>query len=378
MLGRALGLSQQILRPLLTILDTIELLLCRPQLAAQALVGPEGQGVRRSAAYFVTTFSLTVVFNRVGLYALGLESFRDIPYWVFHAGIVLVAASVGAAVVSVLRCAPSTTVFSAYFWSYGTSFLLGAAFMAGAALTIRAAQELGYIPPVAIDPSLFTDTESALSSLLFQCMRNESVVFSVLYHALYGSLEAAHKPIDSLSYLLPASYVLGIVLSTILVFYSATRNAVAAAVAVGLSAIASYSAILFAVFIYANWSEARSDCTADSVVDTAYQMSATDYVRRLASRLSQKVGNPIGPGILVSAVEADGRTVVIRADASPAYLSERDFQRWVAVFRKQRESEYCRSDWGSQYRKMGIAQVYLVRFGGLVESIVQSHDACRR
>lgn len=382
MLGRVLSFAQQAFRPLLEIVDVTELLLCRPREAARILVEPADS--KRAVAYFLSSFSLAVILNRVGLYALGLESISDIPYWAFHTGVISAAALVGLAVARVLGTLSSSAVLNAYFWSYGTSFVLGTMFLAGTSLTILAAQELEYIPPVVIDLTLSSNTTNAFdtlyASLFAECRRAESVAFAALYHAFYGALESVHKPIDALSYVLPASYILGLSLSTIQIYHVSNRAALLSAALIASSAIVIFLAVFFAAVAYARWNEKHSACTPESIVNTAYRMSAEDYVRGLASRLSHNVGTQIGPGVAVKGVEADRSTVVIRAEASREHMSEDGFQRWVGAFREQRIHEYCTSHWGETYRNTGITQVYLLNLAGIekLERVIQSPEACRR
>jgi hypothetical protein len=380
--SRLLSFAQQAFRPLLEIVDVTELLLCRPREAARILV--KNASSKRAVAYFLSSFSLAVILNRVGFYALGLESISDFPYWAFHAGVVFAAALAGLIVARGLQTVSPPAVLNAYFWSYGTSFVLGTMFLAGTSLTILAAHELGYIPSVAIDLALFSNTTAAFdtlySSVFAECRRAESVAFAALYHAFYGALESVHKPIDALSYVLPASYVLGLGLSAIQIYHVSSRAAVLSTVLIGLSAIVIFLSVFFAAVAYARWNEKHSACTPESIVNTAYRMSAEDYVRGLVSKLSHNVGKQIGPGVAIKNVEADRSTVIIHVEASREHMSEDGFQRWVEMVRAQKVHDYCTSHWGDTYRNVGITQVYLLKLAGTekVERVIQSPDACRR
>lgn len=376
--GRLLSFAQQAFRPLLEIVDVTELLLCRPREAARLLVEPAGS--KRAVAYFLSSFSLAVILNRIGHYALGLESFSDFPYWAFHAGVIFAAALIGLCIAKLLRSISPTATLNAYSWAYGTSFVLSTMFLAGTSLTILAAHNLGYIPPVTIDPALRSNVASLYTAMVADCRRAESVAFATLYHAFYAAFTNIHSPIDSLSYVLPAAYLLGVILSAIQIYYASKRRALLSAILIASSSIVFFLAVFVAVGVYVGLTERNSACTPERIIDTAYKQSAPDYVRGLASKLTEHIGEEMTPGIFVSAVEADHLTVVVRANASPKHISEDRFRQWIAAFRDRVVTEYCASRGGQLYQKLGIAQVYVFSLAGTgkVERVIQSPDACRR
>lgn len=366
-------------RPIVDLVRTTDAIVCNPRRAASHLVAPTEAGIGKAATYFISAFSIALILNRVGLAALGLESLNDAPYWIVHAGVVLVISLAAWATVALLGSFAPLGAIKASLLAYGAAFLIGSVFIAGASLTIRAAQELGYIPPATIDFSLWTNTDDAFNPAVYDCLRNESTGFNVVYHAFFGHFETAHKPINGLSYILPGSYLSATVLLVLLVWFAATKRRWATAIAVAFFAIVVPAGAAWAASAYSHWIYEQSECDTDTIVANILGNASADHIKTEAAKFSARIGNRVGPGLTITDVEADERTLILRIRAEPAEVSEKTFRQWVGEVRQDRLSTFCNSDWGDAYRQTGTSHIWIIRYGdgGPIERIVEGADSCR-
>ncbi len=368
-----------LLRPALDVLATTEAIICDQKGVAAGLIAPS-QTIGKATTYFVTTFSLALILNRIGLATLGLESLSDAPYWIVHAGIVLVVALVAYGVVASIGSFAPLGAINATLLAFGAAFFVCGSFLAGTAATIRAAQEIGYIPPVIIDFSLMANNETAFEHALTECIRKESLGFSLFYHAAFGHFEAAHEPIDDLSYTLPASYVLATGLLGILAWFASTRRRWATAIAVLLAAASIQIGTAWAVSNYLQKEYENPACDDDSIMYSTIAKAADDHAAAMATRFSDRIGRRLGPGLTLTGVESDQGMLIFRIMGNPSELTEGMFRRWVERVRRDRIAAFCSSDWGLAFRRTGRGFVWIVRYGenGPVERVIESADSCRK
>jgi hypothetical protein len=120
-------------------------------------------------------------------------------------------------------------------------------------------------------------------------------------------------------------------------------------------------------------------CGARSV-DAATDRTAEDQVRILAEEhTKQNVGRPNGSIVLIG-VESQQRTLILRVRVEEHATDKDNFPMWATAFRRRIVQDYCTSDYGAFFQRIGVSQVWLLRYADtdLVDTVVQSADQRRQ
>jgi len=93
----------------------------------------------------------------------------------------------------------------------GAGVLVGAAFALVASAVVRSLVDVGYIPDISFDFSQWGEEQQSIAVLkrvLYDCLKNESLLFTVVASGLEETYTNLRLPIDDISYLRPVISVL--------------------------------------------------------------------------------------------------------------------------------------------------------------------------
>jgi len=367
-----------VLGPARDLLDTTAFLLGSP-----ASVARQFAAERRLAAagrYFVVAFSSAVILHKIASAALGIETINEILFWSVHVALVLCIALLAAllAVLLQLQLSPFSMFLKPALLAYGASFLIGGFVLAVASATLVALREVGYIPDFKHDLARMPNFHVIGMQAYYDCLRKESTLFNALYNGVGGAYEGLRPPIDNLSYVQPLLHVAASFLFAGLVYFGTKRKKVAAGLAALLSCMAIFGSFLFGLTAYDSYLFATTPCGQRSVQE-AQLRTAEDTVREMAEHhATRNIGRPNGL-LMLTGVEAQERTLILRIRVEEHATNRENFPMWVSALRRRIVQGYCISDHGALFRRIGISEVWLLRYADteLVDKIVQSADHCR-
>jgi hypothetical protein len=268
--------------------------------------------------------------------------------------------------------------FNAALLAFGASLLVGSFVLLVASLTLVALHEIGYIPDFKEDLTAYQNFQVVGMHAYYECLRAESTLFNTLYNSLGGAFDVLSKPIDDLSWVQPAFHIAASFLFVTLAFFGATRRRIVSGSASALSCFAIFATIPLGLPALDSYLYKNTPCSARSI-QAAGNRTAEDQVRWLAEMHGKNIGTS-GGAMMLTGVEPQQRSLVLRVRVGERTTSRDDFNAWVRNFRRKRVTEFCSSDHGAHYRRLGMSQVWVLRYADtdLVETVVESADQCKR
>ncbi len=366
--------------PLRDLADTTFLLITSPASVAREFAGQDGHQFARAVTYFVAAVSAAVILNKIASWALGIETIEEVPYWTFYVFTVLCIAFLAALLAFPLGPAPPTLFLKAVFLAYGACFLIAGFLVAGASLTLAGLREFGYIPDFRPDPTSYENFTQIGNQAYFDCLREESMLFNVVYHGVEGRFDTLNHPIDDLSYVQTILLIAAWLLFAVLAFFGADRRRWVAAIAAGLSVGIFTGVTSFGLKVWVPHLHAKSPCSASSL-DAAEQKIAVDYVRKLTENYSKEIGRDRGNGFVITSVEQRQLSVILRVQSPKHAQGVEGFAKWARSTQQEVTRNYCSSEGDATlFRKLGVSRVWVYRHADtdLVETVVESADLCRR
>lgn len=368
-------------RPVRDLVDTTFLLITNPASVAREYARQDGHQFERAVTYFVAAFSAAVILNKIASWALGVETIQDVPYWAFYGFAVLFISVLAALLAFILGSSPPTLFLKAACLTYGACFLIGSFLVAGASLTLAGLHEVGYIPDFRPDPTSFKNYFQIGMQAFWDCLRDESMLFNVLYNGVEGRFENLNEPIDLLSWLQPLLFLATSLLFAGLAFFGAEHRRWAAAVTAVLSVgmVIGGMALGLVAVLGTNFYE-TTQCS-DRGIQAAEQNTTEDQARLLAEKLTRDIGNRYQNGAILTGVDRQRNSVVLRVQVPLGVTDNKSFPNWVKSKRQEAIRSYCSSeDWATYFRKLGLSYVWVYRYADtdLVETVVQSADQCHR
>jgi hypothetical protein len=364
--------------PTVKLLDTASDVLFKPSRIARLASRQDSHF--QAGGFFVKAVSSAIILTSISHWILGIGGLIEIFYWLVQLIFVSSVITLAWCIALPANPPPGKTFIFAACYTYGTSYLLGAIFLCSAAMTLQTLHWFNIIPPFKYDPLLWAHPEYLKSATneIYQCLRQASSLFDLFYNGLGGQFEALHFPISGLSYVQPVSHlVLTLIYARIIALASTNRSSwgafsVLASVTittVGISAFGSY---------YTRYLEESTDCVRTSIRHTL-ALSAEGQVKTLAQKWRPDLNIDKG-GPLLTAVEQDEKTLILRFRVDPSKVGASSFIAFVGRIRKRRLNDYCSSNWGKYYRRIGISEVWIYKYGDseIVARVIQNADQCRR
>ncbi|MGH9547879.1 MAG: hypothetical protein ACRD3W_00840 [Terriglobales bacterium] len=194
------------------------------------------------------------------------------------------------------------------FYPIGAGVFAGAVFTLVAAVVVRLLVDVGYIPEVKLDLAQWggqEQIEAVLKHALYDCLKQASLLFSIVaagFEEPYGQLK---PPIDFLSYLRPGVTVLYLVIAACFFTAAVKRHKLLVFGLVLLAAVLATGAIWLATSTYVQWSSDNSDCSRD-LVARGFQSYGPSALKAMAQYIQEGAkDNPIWQ----ISVQTEGRNI---------------------------------------------------------------------
>jgi hypothetical protein len=353
-------------------------LIGEPRRLGQEFASPEVKFLRRAIAYFISALSAAIILTNLAHLALGISAVEELSIWAWQIFLLIAVALLTMAISLAISDVPSTAILKAAFLSFGGALLFGSFFLAVAAATVWVAHATQLIPNFTHDLETYKSFVEAGMSAYYDCLKNENILFRVIYNGLGGAFEMLRWPIDGLSYVQPMFDVWGAIVFGILVGPASRTRHLIAAMVPPLSGIIVFSAALFGVTKLEAYLNATTVCSELST-NYAEAVSAKDQVRILAERHRKNLGRQNDYFTLLAADPRENALVLtIRVNESAT--TQDGFRVWVDGQRRRLVDAFCKSSWGNYYARVGISQVWVYQYAdtNVFETVVQSADACQQ
>jgi hypothetical protein len=175
-------------------------------------------------------------------------------------------------------------------------------------MAVRLLVDSGYIPEVKFDLAQWggqEQVEGVLKNVLYDCLKQRSLLFTVVaagFEEPYSKLKA---PVDSLSYLRPIITVLYLAIAACFLASAAEPRKSLVFGLVILAALLTAGANWWAAAVYVRWKTANSDCSRD-LVARGFESYGESALKAMARNIQQDVkDNPIWQ----ISVQTEGRNI---------------------------------------------------------------------
>jgi hypothetical protein len=138
----------------------------------------------------------------------------------------------------------------------GAGVLVGAAFALVASAVVRSLVDVGYIPDISFDFSQWGEEQQSIAVLkrvLYDCLKNESLLFTVVASGLEETYTNLRSPIDDISYLRPVISVLYLFVAAPMFMAAVARRKPIVFGMVLLAALVATGANYLALKAYLDW-----------------------------------------------------------------------------------------------------------------------------
>ena len=369
-----------VIRPLRDLLDTTFLLITSPASVAREFASQDGHQFARAVTYFVAAFSAGVILENIAAWSLGVDPFAEFSYWAINGFIFLCIAVLAVFLAFVLGSSPPSLLLKSACLAFGACTLIGSFLIAGASLTLAGLHKVGYIPDFIPDPTSFENYMQIGKQAYLDCLREQSMLFGLLFDGLGDRYERLKDPIDEISWVWGVLFIVAWVLFAVLAFFGTERRRWAAAVAASLSVPIVIGVAALGLKVWSNHLEAITPCQGRMAL-AAEQATAEDQVRHLAKMFEGIIGRTLKHGATVTDVGHRGKSVILRLQTPTHAEGVEGFKNWADRQRRTAILDYCSSNEKTTYwRKLGLSFVWVYRYADtdLAETVLQSPDQCTR
>lgn len=267
----------------------------------------------RAAGFFISAISTAFLAEAATLYLLGIGNLTEPYYWLF---ILLTSTTFVLFCFLLIRLVAPLSfkdVLHLSLYPIGAGVFTGAALALVASAVVGLLVEVGYIPEIKYDPTQWGEVEQLTAvnqRALNDCLKQESLGFTILAAGLQEAFTRLKPPIDNLSYLRPAVTVLYLVIAACFFMAAVERRKVVVFSLVLLAALVATGVNALSASVYLNWKIDNSSCReklpklgADRVAESALKNFAGEMQAYLETRnLNDDVWN--------ISVRAEGRSLI--------------------------------------------------------------------
>ena len=264
----------------------------------------------RAVGFLLSAISTVFLAEVATLHLLGIGGLFEPYYWLF-----ILLTSIPFILFSFLfirLVAPLSfkDVLHLSLYPIGAGVFTGAAFALVASTVIAVLVAAGLIPEVKFDTTQWGAEEQVAAvkqRVLNDCLKEESLVFTILAVGLQEAYTQLRPPIDALSYLRPLITVLYLVIAARIFMAAVNRRKGVIFSLVLLAALVATGATALSLSVYLNRKIANSSCQKTVVESTIYRMGESS-LKRYAQDLEAFPGIKDHPVFDIS-VRAEGRTL---------------------------------------------------------------------
>ena len=167
----------------------------------------------RAAGFFLSAITTAFFAEVTTLYLLGIGSLTEPYYW-----LVIVLTSIPFVLlcfllVGLVASLSLKDVLHLSFYPLGAGVFAGAAFALAASAVVQLLVAVGYISDIKIDSTQWAEGEELFSAVLLQCVKEHSLIFTVLSAGFGEAYERLRPPIDNINYVRPLVTALYLVIA---------------------------------------------------------------------------------------------------------------------------------------------------------------------
>jgi hypothetical protein len=219
----------------------------------------------RAANFFFSTVCTAFLAEVATLYLLGIGNIAEPYYWLF-----ILLTSIPFVLFSFLLVrlvAPLSfkDVLHLSLYPIGAGVFTGAALALMASAVVAALVAVGYLPEISYDRSQWGGSEEQMIHVLTldlrDCLRGESLVYTVLAAGLQAAYSELKPPVDALSYVRPVITVLYLFIAARFFMAAVEHRKGAVFGLVCLAALVATAANALSAWAYISWKTENSICT---------------------------------------------------------------------------------------------------------------------
>jgi hypothetical protein len=170
----------------------------------------------RAANFFLSAISTAFLAEVATLHLLGIGNLTEPYYWLFVLLTSIPFVLFSFLLVRLVAPLSFKDVLHLSFYPIGAGVFTGAAFALVAAAVVSLLLDVGYIPEIKYDFTQWGKMEQMLAvsrRAVYDCLKGESLVYTVLVTGLQEAYTNLKPPIDSIAYLRPTIAVLYLVIA---------------------------------------------------------------------------------------------------------------------------------------------------------------------
>jgi hypothetical protein len=299
----------------------------------------------RAAGFFVSAISTAFLAEVATLYLLGIGNLAEPYYWLF-----ILLTSIPFVLLSFLAVrfvAPLSfkDVLHLSFHPIGSGVFVGAAFALVASAVVRSLVDVGYIPDIRFDFSQWGEEQqniAVLKRVLSDCLKNESLGFTVLASGFQEAYTNLRPPVDGLSYLRPVITVLYLFIAARFFAAVVDRRRPMVFGLVLLAALVTAAADYVSLVAYGRWKIEQSSCAEKTQL-------ATLGLNRAAESALKEMARGVQEGLEYNEVEdvsvmAEGHTLTYTHHFKRPWPDQGAFYRWESEYQKDLLDGHCSND----------------------------------
>ena len=299
----------------------------------------------RAAGFFVSAISTAFLTEVATLYLLGIGNLTEPYYWLF-----ILLTSIPFVVLCFLLVrlvAPLSfkDVLQLSFYPIGAGVFVGAAFALVASVAVRSLVDVGYIPDIRFDFSQWGEEQQMLAvnkRVLYDCLKNESLLFTVVASGLEEAYTNLRPPIDAISYLRPVITVLYLVIAARFFMAAVDRGKALVFSLVLVAALLATGANVVSLAGCLHWKGEHSGCAEQTAtgkpgVDRVAESALKEFAERMQGGVKDNDVYDVSVG-------AEGRTLSYTYRFKRDWVDPGAFYRWITQYQKTVLNSHCSAD----------------------------------
>jgi hypothetical protein len=299
----------------------------------------------RAAGFFVSAISSAFLAEVATLYLLGIGNLTEPYYWFF-----ILLTSIPFVLICFLFVrfvAPLSfrDVLHLSFYPIGAGVFVGAAFALMVSGVVRLLVDVGYIPGIRFDFSQWGEEQQLIAvgkRVLYDCLKNESLLFTVVASGLEEAYTNLRPPIDDLSYLRPVITVLYLLIAARFFMAAVNRRKPIVLGVVLLAALVATGVNFLSLKTYLDWNVGNSSCTEQTA---SGKLSLSRMAESALKEMAQGINAEAEANdIFDVSVGAEGRTLSYTYRFKRPWPNPGAFYRWESEYQKTVLDSHCSDD----------------------------------
>ena len=303
----------------------------------------------RAGYFFLSAIAAAFMAEVATLYLLDIGDLTEPYYW-----LVILLTSIPFVLICFLLVrlvAPLSfkDVLHLSLYPIGAGVFAGAAFALVSSAVVGLLIAVGFISDIKIDYTQWAETEDLRAAIfggvLRDCLKQESLIYTILAAGLGEAYSELKPPIDDLSYIRPIITLLYLVIVARFLMIAVDRRKGAVFGLVILAALVTAAVDWFGLREIIRWTEKNSSCEEDTLVAAGLYHTGESALKDLARKL-QAAANTVAKDDAPYdvSVRAEGRTLMYTFHLKKPIFDMAGFNRYVNKRQKELFDDRCSDD----------------------------------